>query len=191
MKTIGDRITYCRSTIGLTRKELESKWKEVSVPTISRWELDTVIPSSKKIHALADFFCSCGLIVSAEWIEFGIGVRPSLLNIKEFQEDQFDELCAQTFLDLHQQIKDFTYYKVTSNFFTPIIRYGDYVGGIKINTPPESHINSLVFVVNQNTVHVGFLGHEKGYYIKNSLGKEFNIDNYDLLARIQWTAIRP
>ncbi|MFI4919115.1 MAG: hypothetical protein ACHP65_06130 [Legionellales bacterium] len=191
MKTIGDRVTYCRSALNLTRKELEHRWKEASVPTIARWELDTVQPSSKKIQLLSGFFCENGLIVAPEWIEFGTGIPPTLLNMKEFREDQFDDLCQQNFLELHQKIKDFTYYKVTSNFFMPVIRYGDYVGGIKINSNPEGHLNSLVFVVHQNTVYAGLLAYENELCIKNPTGQKFNIDNYDLLAKIQWTAIRP
>ena len=191
LQTIGDRITYCRSIIGLTRKELANKWDDASIPTIARWELDTVQPSSKKIQALADFFCSNGLIVSLEWIEFGTGSIPSLLNMKEFREDQFDDLCEQNFLDLHQKVKDFSYYKVTSNFFSPIIRYGDYVAGLKISSHVESYINSLVFVVNDNTVHVGFLCFDNGFFLKNALEKKMVLNNYDLLVKIQWTAIRP
>lgn len=191
LNTIGDRITYCRSIINLTRKELANKWSDASIPTIARWELNTVQPSSKKIQALSDFFCSNGLIVSSEWIEFGTGSIPSLLDMKEFREDQFDELCEQNFLDLHQKIKDFAYYKVTSNFFSPIIRYGDYVAGLKILSHAESHINSLVFVVNDNTVHVGFLCFDNGFFLKNALEKKLLLNNYDLLVKIQWTAIRP
>ena len=191
LRTIGDRITYCRSTISLTRKELANKWGDASVPTIARWELDTVQPSSKKIQVLTDFFCSRGLIVSSEWIEFGTGAIPSLLDMKEFREDQFDDLCDKSFFDLHQKIKDFTHYKVTSNFFSPVIRYGDYVAGLKIASNYESHINSLVFAVNKNTVYVGFLGFDNGFFLKNALEKKFILNEHDLLVKIQWTAIRP
>ena len=111
--------------------------------------------------------------------------------MKEFKEDEFDDLCEQNFLDLHQKIKDFSYYKVTSNFFSPVIRYGDYVAGLKIHSNLQGYINSLVFVVNENTVHVGFLDFDNNFFIKNALGKVLILDNYDLLVKIQWTAIRP
>ena len=191
MHTIGDRITYCRSTIGFTRKELAAKWGDASIPTIARWELDTVQPSSKKIQVLSEFFCSNGLIVSSEWIETGVGSIPSMLDMKEFREDQFDELCEQNFLELHKKIKNFTYYKVTSNFFSPIIRYGDYVAGLKITSNAESHVNSLAFVVSENTVYVGFLGFDNGLFLKNALDKKIFLNSYDVLVKIQWTAIRP
>jgi transcriptional regulator with XRE-family HTH domain len=191
LKTIGDRLTYCRSTIGLTRKELAEMWGQASIPTISRWELDTIEPTSKKITSVAEFFCSRGLIVSSDWITAGSGMTPSLLNMKEFTEDEFDALCEQSFLTLNQKIKDFTYYKVTSNFFSPTIRYGDYIGGVKIFNDYGDNINSLVFVVHENSVYVGFLEKRDNLTIKNSIGKTMEFPNYSLLAKIHWTAIRP
>lgn len=191
LKTIGDRITYCRSTIGLTRKEFAELWGEASVPTLSRWELDTIEPTAKKIASVAEFFCSKGLIVSPDWIKNGSGFPPSLLNMKEFLEDDFDDMCEQSFLSLNQKIKDFTYYKVTSNFFAPIVRYGDYVGGVKIDSTISENINTLVFIVHNNAVHVGFLGYNGVVLIKNSQGKIMEFSSYSFLAKIHWTAIRP
>lgn len=191
MKTIGDRITYCRSSIGLTRKEFAELWGEASIPTLSRWELDTITPTLKKIASVAEFFCSKGLIVSPDWIQNGSGFPPSLLHMKEFMEDDFDELCEQNFLSLNQKVKDFTYYKVTSNFFAPIIRYGDYVGGVKINSDISEHANSLVFIVHENAVHVGFLGCDKTVFLKNSQEKRMEFSHYSVLAKVHWTAIRP
>lgn len=191
MNTIGDRITYCRSLIGLTRKELSELWGEASVPTLSRWELDTIEPTKRKISAVAEFFCSKGLIVSPDWIQIGSGSMPSLLDMKEFVEDDFDNMCEQNFLHMNQMIKDFTYYKVTTNFFAPIIRYGDYVGGVKIKTAITENINSLAFIVHENTVHIGFLGFSDKVLLKNAQGKQIEFSNYSLLAKINWTAIRP
>lgn len=191
MKTIGDRITYCRSSVGLTRKEFSELWGEASIPTLSRWELDTIEPTPKKISSVAEFFCSKGLIVSPDWIQNGSGFPPSLLNMKEFLEDDFDDMCEQSFLSLNQKIKDFTYYKVTSNFFAPIIRYGDYVGGVKIVSDISESTNSLAFIVHENAVHVGFLGYNNLVSLKNSQGKLIEFSNYSFLAKVHWTAIRP
>lgn len=191
MKTIGDRLTYCRSIIGLTRKELSEMWGQASIPTLSRWELDTIEPTSKKVASVAEFFCSKGLIVSSDWIIDGSGMAPSLLNMKEFTEDEFDDLCEQSFFNLNQKLKDFSYYKVTSNFFSPIIRYGDYIGGVKITNDSVDNINSLVFVVHENSVYVGFLEKRENLTIKNAIGKTMEFPHYSLLAKIHWTAIRP
>lgn len=166
-------------------------WGQASVPTLSRWELDTIEPTSKKVASVAEFFCSKGLIVSSDWIIAGAGMAPSLLNMKEFTEDEFDDLCEQSFLSLNQKIKDFTYYKVTSNFFSPTIRYGDYIGGVKITNDYIDNINSLVFVVHENSVYVGFLEKKDKLTLKNSIGKIMEFPNYSLLAKIHWTAIRP
>lgn len=191
LKTIGDRITYCRSAINLTRKELSSVWGEASVPTLSRWELDIIIPSSKKILSMSEFFCSKGLIVSCEWIEKGLGISPSILNMKKFTTDEFDEVCEQTFFILNQTIKDFAYYKVTSNFFSPVIRYGDYVAGVRIEKEDILNLNSLAFVVHENIVHVGFLEYNDKVFLKNSQGKKMEFNNYTHLVKVHWTAIRP
>lgn len=193
MKTIGDRITYCRSLVGLTRKEFSLVWGEVSVPTLSRWELDVIQPSSKKISSLAEFFCSKGLIVVPEWIEKGIGVPPAMLNIKEFVEDEFDAMSEYTFKSIAQNLKNFLYYKVTSNFFSPIIRYGDYVGGIQIpDNKVFENVDSLVFIVQDNSVWVGFLSFiDNKIFLKNSQGKTTEFVNYSLIAKVGWTAIRP
>lgn len=192
MKTIGDRITYCRSTLGLTRKEFAESWGEASVPTLSRWELDVIEPTPKKLASVAEFFCSKGLVVSPDWISNGTGFPPSLLNMKEFLEDDFDDMCEQSFLSLNQKIKDFTYYKVTTNFFAPVIRYGDYVGGVKINADISGSTNSLAFIVHENTVHVGFLDYANDKVsLKNAQGKVIEFPNYSFIAKINWTAIRP
>lgn len=191
LKTLGDRITYCRSALGLTRKDFSIEWEGASVPTLSRWELDLIVPSEKKIYSMLEFFCKKGLIVSYEWIKDGNGVSPALLNVKEFSEDDFDGTCHQTFSILTQNIKDFIYYKVTSNFFAPIIRYGDYVGGVKIEKDDICDINSLVFVVHDNTVHVGFFEKNNCIYLKNQQGKKMEFENYSLLAKLHWTATRP
>ena len=62
--TIGERITYCRSLLGMTRNDLAEKLGGVvSLPTIARWELNTVIPSLKKIDILVSFFISQGISV--------------------------------------------------------------------------------------------------------------------------------
>lgn len=191
VNSIGDRISYCRSAAGFTRKELAELWGQASVPTISRWELDIIEPASKKIESIAEFFCSKGLIVSSEWIQEGVGIAPSLLNIKDFSEGDFDSLCDETFLHLNKSLRDFSYYKVTSNFFAPVIRYGDYVGGIKLHTCEPQHQHSLVFVVHENSVYVGLMERTSVLVLKNPQGSILEFPKYDVLAKICWTAIRP
>ena len=191
MDNIGERLTYCRSTLGLTRKDLSSQWGGASVPSISRWELNVIEPAQKKITALSDFFCSTGLVVSPDWISLGRGAIPSLLNMKEFSENDFDSMCEKSFLSLNQKINNFIYYKVTSNFFSPIIRYGDYVGGVKIFDDLVNHLNSLVFVIKNNVINVGFLSSVDSLEIKNSQDKILAINDCDVIAKVTWSAIRP
>jgi len=191
LKTVGDRITYCRASIRLTRKELADIWGEASVPTLARWELNNNEPSQKKLSSITDFFCSKGLIVSPDWLKNGSGLAPSILNMEEFTEDDFDDMCEKTFLTLNQKIKNFIYYKVTTNFFAPTVRYGDYIGGTKITNSIAENINSFVFVVHENSVYAGFLNYNEKVVIKNSQGKTLEFDDCSIIAKVNWTAVRP
>jgi len=66
--TVGDRITYCRSSLCLTRKELAEKWGGASIPSLARWELDTVRIPQKKLKSLIDFLNENGLSVTEKWL---------------------------------------------------------------------------------------------------------------------------
>ncbi|MBA4696967.1 MAG: hypothetical protein H2069_06255 [Legionella sp.] len=189
--SIGDRITYCRSSLELTRKELIDLWKKASIPTYCRWELDAIQPNFQKISNLAEFFCSQGLIVSPEWIQTGHGPQPSLLNMQEFREDQFDTLCEESFLDLNKKVKNFLFYKVTTNFFSPIARYGDYVAGVRVDDILPENINTIHAVVFENSVYVGFLENKKILTLKNTQDKVIEFSDYNVLAKVHWTAVRP
>tara|TARA_Y100000588_G_C14165272_1_gene886628 strand:+ start:332 stop:517 length:186 start_codon:yes stop_codon:yes gene_type:complete len=56
LNSVGDRITYCRSSLNLTRKELANNWGGASIPTLARWELNTVNIPKKKIRFISEIF---------------------------------------------------------------------------------------------------------------------------------------
>lgn len=189
--SIGDRITYCRSSLCLTRKELIDKWGEASVPTLARWELDTVLIPNKKLISLVEFFQSQGLFVIENWIKDGYGTPPVLLK-SELEEFDFDCLAQEKLLDLNRQIKHFAFGQVKNNLMAPIIKYGDYIGGSNLLNEIEisTLIGELIFIKKSGS---GFL-----VGILEDIQKEITIRNFsnikeiikgtqiDLLGRIQW-----
>ncbi|WP_298624494.1 hypothetical protein [uncultured Legionella sp.] len=124
INSIGDRITYCRSSLQLTRKELIDEWEGASVPTLVRWELGTVKIPAKKIPSLVIYFNSKGLIVTESWISQGSGTPPILINEQIFEEIDFDSLAQENLLDLNRKTKNFLFGQVKNNLLSPYIRYG-------------------------------------------------------------------
>lgn len=193
MKTIGDRITYCRSSLNLTRQELVDLWQETSIATLARWELDSVKTPEKKIKAIADFFCSKGLLVSLDWLKLGIGPGPTQIDLDQFTQEEFDNSCEAHFSALREKTENFFYYKVTSHFFSPIIKIGDYAAGIWNG---ESHlggmIDQLVMIIESNTVYVGLLDYVNNKIIlKNTRTELMEFSKFNKIIRISWTALRP
>jgi hypothetical protein len=196
--TLGDRITYCRSSLFLTRKELSDLWQGASIPTISRWELDSIRIPLKKLNSLVDFFNAKGLIVSHEWLLEGTGVPPFLLRDDKFDEPDFDSLAQEKLLDLNRQIKNFVFGQVKNNFLSPFIKYGDYIGGINnisnFDTISNFLMGELIFFKKMANITVGILQEIDNQIIINGFNKEseaINIENIDAIGKVQWIIRRP
>lgn len=196
--TLGDRITYCRSSLFLTRKELSDLWTGASIPTISRWELDSVRIPIKKLNSLIDFFGSRGLIVSQEWLLEGTGIPPFLLRDDKFDEPDFDSLAQEKLLDINRQVKNFVFGQVKNNFLSPVIKYGDYIGGINNidNYETISHflMGELIFLKKISNITVGILQEIDNQIIISSFNKEneaIKVENIDAIGKIQWIIRRP
>ncbi len=72
--SIGERITYCRGLLGISRVEMAHKIGNlISLPTLARWESNVVDPSAKKVDILTAFFVLNGISVDSEWIKSGCG----------------------------------------------------------------------------------------------------------------------
>jgi hypothetical protein len=196
INSMGDRITYCRSTLQLTRKELIDEWAGASIPTLVRWELGTVKIPEKKISSLVSYFNLKGLIVTKDWIFQGSGTPPVLISEQLFDEIDFDSLVQENLLELNRKIKNFIFGQVKNNLLSPHIRYGDYVGGSKI---PLKVLNTLcgdiVFLKNSNGLNIGVLDEcEDQLILRNferSVQNSFSTDSIDLVGKIQWIAKRP
>lgn len=64
---IGERISYCRNLLGISRPKLVKKIGTVSIASMNRWELNLVTIPDHQIIKLVDYFNNNGIIVSAEW----------------------------------------------------------------------------------------------------------------------------
>ena len=198
-KSIGDRITYCRSSLGLTRKELSENWGGASVPTIARWELDTVKIPRKKLLSIIQFFYNNSIVVSENWIIDGSGTPPLLIRNEQFNEVEFDSLAQESLLNINMQQQGFIFGQVRNNLISPIIKYGDYVGGISLTNYMEaniinSYMDDLIFIKKNNGLVVGILKEvASGILVKNFSGASeiFSLEIVDAVGRIQWIIRRP
>lgn len=189
--TIGDRITYCRSLLRLARNEMAKEVAvNISLPTLARWELNTVSPSLKKIQILADFFVKKGIDVSAEWLKKGEGYPPISLELNKFDVGQFDELAYSVLIGVRNKIRDFYFQQVTSNFLRPIITFGDYIGGVSEENH-KSLDNKLCFLYPSDIVTAGIYHHNDNALV-NLSGEEYVVSNHEIkIGEIQWIIRRP
>lgn len=190
--TLGERITYCRNLLGLARNEMAEKMAgAISLPTLTRWELNTVNPSSKKIEILRKFFLNQGLTVSMEWLQDGRDFPPLSMDLKKFDSAQFDEIVYATLVGIRNKIKDFYFQQVNSNFFRPIISFGDYVGGVAENN--RNLIDGkLCFLCTESVATAGIYNY-KNNAIRNLSGEteEANSGANIMIGELQWTVRRP
>lgn len=195
MNTIGDRITFCRSSLKLTRKDLSEQWKVASVPTIARWELDVVKIPLKKLSSLIDFFNNNGLIVTQEWILSRSETPPILINNNAFEELDFDSLAQENLLNVNMQEKNFTFGQVKNTLIAPFIKYGDYVGG---NTCSLSSLHvatgDIIFLKRMSGIAVGILDqYEDAIILKNFANHHESFDKniIESIGKVKWIVRRP
>lgn len=157
MNTVGERISYCRGLLNLTRDKFIEQFKIITLSTLARWELNTTIDiPEKKLQLLCDFFNKNGILVKLEWLRYGEGVSPINLTSNDVEQLNFDELVYTTLSSVSLKINNFKFYQVNHKFFEPIIGYGDYVGVIEIMENFESLHNKLSCFKTNTGVVVGY-----------------------------------
>ena len=187
--TPGERVTYCRGLLGYTRSMLVSEIPGISLSTISRWELGYNEIPETKFDKLVSFFNDKGISVHSNWIKNGTGMPPINTNLNDISNNNFDEISYLTLSNLKQQIKDFEFKQITTNFFNPIFSYGDYAGGV-VKENLKLLDNKLCFVISQTDVDVGiFLFNELCIKNFNNEKKYYNNTNI-ITGEIIWTAKR-
>ncbi len=195
LNSVGDRITYCRSSLNLTRKELANNWGGASIPTLARWELNTVNIPKKKLDSLVKFFNENNLLVNSNWIINGEGVPPVNLSPDIFDDIDFDTLAQETLLSINQKQSNFCFGQVKNNILFPFVKYGDYIGGIKYNDQNISPLQGeFIFVLKGGEMLSGLCMPKDDKLIIDGIkgnSETLYISNIDALGKLQWLIRRP
>lgn len=194
--SIGDRITYCRSSLQLTRKNLIEEWLGASLPTLARWELGTVKIPTKKIPSLVQYFFEKGLIVTEGWILSGLGAPPILMHDNAFDELDFDSLAQEELLSINRKIQHFIFGQVRNNLITPYVKYGDYLGGKDLlNSLNNSLKGDMVFVKLKTGLVAGFLDDFVSQLVLRDMAglttETYKMDLVESIGKVQWIIRRP
>lgn len=192
IKTVGERLNYCRSLLGKSRQEVSKEIGTVSLPTLSRWELDTTAIPVKKIDILIKYFAENNIFVSKEWLINGTGHSPIDGNLQEFNKNNFDDIAMSTLFSIKREIKNFWFSQVSNNFFSPFASFGDYVGGIQcIDKNFLLLKGKICFFCKDKEVFIGTLGIDNDIFAQNVNNQKLIIDSDYLVGEMQWLVKRP
>lgn len=186
--TTGERISYCRKLVGVSRPKMVKQLGTVSIASVDRWELNRVRVPDEQINKLVDFFNENGVAVSAEWLRDGTGIAPINNNLVPLSEYNFDDASYVTLSNLKSIYKDLQIYTLSSSFFEPILSSGDYVAGFLAQN------NDLInqkecFVIQKNAVVVGVYDHHNKQLI-NFYSHRLDLDNEFKIGEVVWSAKR-
>ncbi len=187
-KTSGERLSYCRSLLGLSRRQFAEAVGGISVPTISRWELNYTAITRPKLEEIVQFFRNHGIEVTSEWIISNSDQPPINTNLQDLNKLNFDELSYITLTNLKNTIENFEIYQINNNFFEPIIYNGDYIGGVCDNNL-EKLTNKLCYVVHDKMVSVGIFNYSQ-MCIVNFFKQPINITPTVKIGAVSWLAKR-
>ena len=153
-ESVGERLSYCRSLLGFSRQDFVAKFGGLSVPTLSRWELNYNLIPATKLNKLVEFFKKNGIEVSVEWILLNIGQAPINTNLQSFDKLNFDEISYITLYNLRNNVIDFEISQINNSFFEPLLYNGDYVGGVRTSNL-ETLNNKLCYVYIDKFIYAG------------------------------------
>lgn len=156
MFTIGERLSYCRNVLGLSRPELVSAIKNLSVTTLSRWELNYIDIPILQLERMHKFFNKSGILVSLEWLESGLGSPPINSNLLPAEKYNHDEITYFVYSSLKKNIENIENFIVTNNFLEPFINKGDYVLCVKKKLSLELS-SKICYTIDDNGLTVGYL----------------------------------
>lgn len=191
MKTIGERIHYCRKLLNLTRNEVADEYQEVTLSTLERWENDKVQVKERNILAFIKYLTIKGLPVTLEWLRYGAGNPPMLFRQNNDGINMtFDEVANLSAEHIRGSTANFIYFQVNNNLFEPILRYGDYAGGI-ICENLDLLNGKLCFYKNHKSVIVGFLNliDDNNFSVvgfNKSDIKQFTRDDNGVFGELNW-----
>lgn len=186
---MGERISFCRGMLGLTREKFAEKFKVITLSTLARWELDKINIPEPKLNYLIDFLKQNGVLVKSEWLRYGEGTPPINLAIKDFDVLNFDETTYTTLSSVAQKVVNFKFYQVNNNLYEPIIRFGDYIGGSEICENYKILHNKFCYFKTNSSILIGV------YNFNNNLliGKNDGTQLPSIVAggEVTWISRRP
>lgn len=186
--TIGERLSYCRNLLALSRTEFVEQIKNISIASLNRWELDYVKIPNKQLENIVLFLNSRGIFVSSEWILNGTGESPINDNLKNLNSLNFDEITHLTLMSLKNNINGLDFFTISNNFFDPILHHGDYVAGV-FSDELKMLTNQVCFVMQGSGITVGvFDYHTKT--LTNWFQKTMQLNSDYKVAKILWSAKR-
>ncbi len=131
-KSSGRRIKLARNMLGLTRKELETRFN-ISVNTLQAWEFNKNILTDKGAKKLNGVFAKLGLLCSTDWLLTGEGQVPILLqDLSTLPNEMNENLCILREIETFKALNPSPIVVIVNdNGMEPIYSIGDYVGGNK------------------------------------------------------------
>jgi transcriptional regulator with XRE-family HTH domain len=187
-ETIGERITYCRNLLGLSRREVVLLFGSITLPTITRWELNTTNIPTKRLKDLVIFFNANGIMVNEDWLLNGKGAQPVNKNLQSANSLNFDEIAFVNLSSLKSYIQDFEILQINTAFFEPILYNGDYIGGIFQNNIQNLN-NKMCFILQNRLITVGIFNDEN-LILTNFYNQKIKLDSEFKIGQILWTAKR-
>jgi transcriptional regulator with XRE-family HTH domain len=156
-QTVGERLRALRTLLSITRKDFAKK-HAIPLPTLRAAEYSEGPLSFKQLKKLLKAFEEEGIICSEEWLIEGSGNLPVLA--KHFINQEVEAIESHTHSEkLHfnsilveaalfqKHIPESLVVRVTDNLMVPLYEENDYVGGIKLPLPLESHFYNKPSIV--------------------------------------------
>ena len=178
-KDVGKRFRFCRRLIDKTIDDL-SKTYNIGCSTLTKWESGALAITTKNISKIIRMLNAEGLICSEEWLLYGTGVSPSIIENLENIED-LKNLDSKKLPDVAKHIKIFNeveFFKrnnknsivkmIVDDAMSPFYRIGDYVGGVKIE--PQfydsiNHKNCIIILPSKRIYIRQFFKTEKSFIL--------------------------
>lgn len=157
--TIGARLSYCRSLLGYSRPELVKLLGNLTKQTLGRWERDEIEIPPIQLDRLVLFYREYGIKISQQWILDGLGDAPINFNLENIEQLNFDDTSYLAHCTLKQSIKNLQQFFVNTNFFYPIINYGEYISGVSTVITPDI-ANKICYVKDHKGVTVGLFNYQ-------------------------------
>ena len=139
-----ERLRFLRRLLGITRSEIEKKYKLPEV-TLKKWETGNITLTDKGIKKCLDIYRKEGIDATLEWIQTGAGLTPTFQTNSNKVETVFD--C---FTKLYPGC---IIYQVPDNSMFPVYKKGDVVIGLTYSgNNKDLHETDCIVKFKDNTM---------------------------------------